>query len=646
MSDVSNLASPTRPGTLPGSETREDGRTWRRLLPLLGYAALLVAAAYLLSPALSAVHVEGFTAQIQASAIAADAGYPGGGEALLPLQAEYLYLTRMGVVFLLQILARVLGTNGDITFHLLTVASFALFIWATVAIGRRYSQGSILALLAALLITPGISELPLYFNDNVVSVAWGMLGIAIMPPGDDTAVVRSRMLWALRAVLAGVAMAWAILARLDGVFMLPLLAGLTWLETRQWRTLFLLGFLVCTGMILMFAGSYLVSDSTVWDSLQVGRYFDSIHSGYRRKSTLAAALILFFGVANALVLPVGAVQNLRESSLKRKLILFVLPLLLLAFTITSATETRQIYPLLAPFIAIHGGRGLQWLYAAVTGRNRARAGFAGLCIAGILLAWAAPPAFIAVKDGPRALFGRLWSPPQWFKWQDLVEQTMDDIGGLIDKADQAPRITVITGHHNTNHYLGLRLWQRGYRPLLPHEAVPGCDGGFLAWRKDGHELVHVRSENPYWIVKDPAEYLESLQLQRAFKCQAVFKDTPVYMSDYSPHLSSSEVFERLRKMMPGLEPEEVSFGWPEDVSAQISNWLKSQSLSGAAPQTYGLNRSMLMSPEQVVELSAMVDQKLASYRLDRFGGYLSNYDKFLAVHDYKFWRPREQRSSP
>lgn len=612
---------------------------WQRgragaLLMAAGLAAL---ALYLLSPALTSVHVEGFTAQIKLGAIAANAGLIDRANLTFPLHAEYFYVTRLGVVFLLQALMWVSGIKGDAVFVALTLLSFVLFTICTLAIARRYSKVGLLAAGAALLLTPGLPELAFHFHDNIVSAAFGLLSIVLLAPRRDAADGPGRGS-VVRALLSGASIGLAILARTDAVLLLPVLAGFAWLDARRWPELILPGALVSAGILAAFAVSYLLSGATVLQAVQVAQFFDSLNVGHRRTLVLASAFILFFGLPMIALLPVSMAQSLRESTVKQALVLVALPLLLLAYMALHAAEPRQFYPLLAPFIAIHGGRGLERFRGALASRQGLLFWAAAAWVAVTAVVWLAPPVFVPVWEGPRAVVGRIWSPPLWFRWQDAIAATLDDVDGLVGTVDRLPRAAVITAQSNTEHYVRLRLWERGYQPLRAYETVPGCTGGFEAWRRDGHEVILVRTENPHLMVHQRPDYTTALQLQRAFACPALFDATPAYVSDQGPHPDDDEIMAYLYAARPELAPATVSFGWPAGAVREVDRRL-GRFRDRFKFVTY-LNRTAPLTPEQLAGLSRVADRVVAT-RGDDTHGPAPSYDEFVAAFRRKFWRAGE-----
>lgn len=646
---------PDRISTVP--HNRAGSQAWQQRRPYLAWpsrpgtvaiwssAAFGLLAIYMLSPALTATHVEGFTALIQLDAIAAQLGLLDRADLLYPVQTEYFYGTRQGVVLLLRGLMYLTGTDGDALFRVLTLLCFVVFLGSTAVVARRHSSLGWPAILGSLLLVPGLFELGFYFSDGVVSVAFGMLGFALLP---RSAKPRITAAWVLRGALAGGALGMAVLARTDSVLLLPLAAGLAWLDQPRLRHLLALGVLGGAAMAAVFAVSYAVSGVTVLQAFQIGQFFDQLHYGARSRLVRIAAFVLFFGLPGLVLVATGAVQSLRKTGPRRKkelsrlLVLVVLPLPVLAFALKEATELRQIYPLLAPFVVMHCGRGVEWVWTSLTSGVKARAWVGAAIVLGMVLAWVLPPVFVPVRDGPRALLGRLWSPPLWRAWQERVTASLDDVDALVAEAGRIPRLVAITAHFNSDHYFQLRAWQRGWRPLRPEETADGCVGGVQVWRKDGHELIQVRVENPYALaVLTPQEFFIPLQLAEALKCPAVIGGAPAYLSDFSPPLFKDPVSELLRTNMPALPPALVSFGWPISIANRIGQLLGSDArVTFALPLFYGVNRTAPLSHEQLAEARDLATQEV-SHDLSLAGEpHLPDSAEYNSLFHTRFWQTR------
>ena len=585
-------------------------------------------ALYLLLPLLTSVHVEGFTAQIQIGAVAANAGRLHDANLLYPLHAEFFFLTRTGVVLLLRFLMWIVGT-GDVAFRILVILSFALFTVTTLAIARRHSGHRIPVLAAAFLLIPGLAELGFYFNDNVVSAALGMLGLFLLPRPQDTAAIGR----GLRAGLAGMALGLAIVSRPDALLLLPVAAGLVWMETTSLKRLVETGLLIGIGMLVAFWFCYVASGVTVLEAIQIGRYFDAIQASYRRYSTSVLMFLLFFGLPGLVLSPLGAWQFLRGATTRQKLVLLVLPAILLAFTVRSATETRHIYPLLAPFVVIHGAHGLAWVGAALKGGGAGRR-VAAAWLGVLALVWLAPPILVPVSDGPRPIIGRIWSPLLWLRWQSAMNATLDTAGALA--ATTARRSVVLTTSFNPDHFMRLRLWQAGWQPRTPAAAWPGCSGGFETWGRGQQELDHIRTENPQLMAREPADYVEAVQVQRAFGCSGLVAGATLTVFDLAPHYFDSVIMRYLYEQVPGLRPRAVSFGWPPSLAsailAHLTPWQR-----GIVPHDTPIGQVAEVTPAQAATVSQLADDVVRTETASQ-ASLAHGYDGLMATFRRGAWR--------
>ncbi len=601
-------------------------------------AASGILALHMLSPALTATHIEGFTALIQLDAIAARLGLIDRADLLYLVQAEYFYVTRQGVVLLLRGLMQMTGTTGDLLFRFLTLLCFAVFLGTTAVVARRHSSLGWPAILGSLLLVPGIFELGFAFSDGVVAVAFGMLGLALLPGAPGR---RATAAWTLRGMLAGAALGMAVLARTDTVLLLPLAAGLAWLDQRRLRPLLGLGACVGAGMLAAFALSYAISGATVLQAFQIGRFFDQLHDTARPRLLRAAVFVLFFGLPGLTLTAIGAVQSLRAEPFSRSLALVGLPGMLLVFALREATETRQIYPLLAPFVVMQCGHGLRWAWTALTSGVGARVRASAAIILGTALVWVLPPVFVPVRDGPRPVLGRLWSPPMWRAWQGRVTASMNDVDALVAKAERLPGLVAITAHFNSDHYFQLRAWQRGWRPLRPEETADRCIGGVQVWRNGARELVQVRLEDPYGIAKMTPEYYAALQMAEALECPALLTGAPAYLSDFTPPLSDGPMSGRLRINMPALPPPLVSFGWPTAVAARVSQLVAGSAKAAfALPLSYGVNRTAPVTGEQLAEARSLAAQAVEHGRSLPENQQFQDFGEFSRLFHTRFWHPR------
>jgi hypothetical protein len=630
----------------PVAGARPSPSFWM-IAALAGFGLL---ALYMLSPALTSTHPEGFTGLIQLDAIAANQHLLDRADLTYPVQVEYFYMTRQGVVLLLRGLMDLTGTTGDSLFRMLTIVSFAVFLATTALVARRHSALSWPAILGSMLLIPGVFELGFYFSDNVVSVAFGMLGAALLPAPSGLApppgAARVSAGWVARGLLAGGALAMAMLCRTDSLLLLLLAAGLMWLDQQPWQRFILLGVAVGAGLLAVLALSWAISGTTIFQAVEIGQFFDHLHGGARSKLIQASIFGLFFGPAGLLLVAIGVTRSVKEETWQRLFVLCVLPIPVLLVALRGATELRQIYPLLAPFIVVQCGLGIEWVWAALQSENRNRTRLAHAIVAATVLAWVLPPIFVPVRDGPRALVGRIWSPPMWLSWQAMVNKSLGDADLLLAKAGQVPRLVAVTNHFNSDHYLQLRAWQNGWRPLRDTETKDHCPGSQI-WSKDGHELVQVRLEDPYSIVQLTFEQFIALQLSQALKCPAVVGGAPVYISDFSRALSDAPLSESLRTSVPKQDKARPTFGWPAMAAGRIEAVMnRSAKLRWAIPLEFGMNYIAPLSPEQLATARAMAVRDVQADRVTPDGSPYPDFKDYLSQFHTRFWKiPPEDGSA-
>lgn len=593
--------------------------------------------AYLLSPLLLATHPEGFTALIQNAAAAANAGMVERSNLLSPLHAEYFYLTRVGVVYLLQVNMRVVGHSGDVGFFALTFASFVVFAGATLVLTRRHGGLGAWWGAAAFMMTPGLVELGFYFNDNVVSTAFGMASLALLPRSSARTPTAD-----LRAASSGLALAYAILCRPDAVLLIPVAVALCAVEAGSARFRGRTLALVAVGMLIVFVVSDARGGSSVLQSFADTRAFLQIHDFPRPVLDWFTVLVYAFGMPQLVVLlPVGVVLMWRDRApgwQTRRVVFLALPAALLLYVLPKAQQVRHFYPLLAPFVCIIGARALHGL---ATGTDRRLPRVGRWLVAALLVLWFAPPLDVPLRDGPRLPIGRAWSPLVWREFDRDVDRNLASADLLVERALTLPTLTVITAQYDSDHYFQRALWRRGYLPRPSTEAYHGCaGGGFEVWlhaSRDGieHRVLHVRTENAH-INQRPLSYTEAIQLQRAFQCDAILVDTPVV---------ASSLFFRTEawQWLPDVRPEAIqstrSYGYRPTPIERFGKWV------GGAPR--GLLARNFLSRNRVVDLSSAdvdllkrrVDQVVDAHRAE-VPPYLRTYEGVMGLFVARVAWPR------
>lgn len=582
----------------------------------LAKVVFVVLAAWLVWPLFFATHPEGFTAQIQNAAAAADAGMIERSNLLYPQHAEYFYLTRLGVIYLLQGLMRIAGTTGDLVWKILTFASYLVFVATTLRIAKRWSGLGYWWGAAAFLLTPGYTELGFYYNDNVVSSALGLLAIVLLPRRSEADGVPLADL--LRAGVAGCALAAAILCRTDAVLLCPFVIGLAYLDERRWRPLLRVLVAVAIGGIVVLLASWAYSGASFVQTLHEALVFDHMHVFPRARSYYFVLLLFTLGAPTLILLPLGARRTWLAAGadrVPRGLVLIALPTLLLLYFIPTAQEVRHFYPLIAPFVVMLAGRGLRALLETPGPvLRRARPWLIG----GALVLWSMPPILVAVKDGPRLVFGRFWSPLVWRDYQRDVDWNLASTEGIVEQADRVPTTTVITIQYDSDHYLQRALWQHGYLPHAAEEFYPDCHGGFEVWRqpdargRPGRQVLHARTENAY-VNQRPLSYTEAIQLQRSFACPVVLTDTPVVVSTL---YFVNEAWCWLLDVEPGAPSEHVSYGLRLRAIERFGLWLAGPNRLWFTPSYVWRNRTVTLTRPEIARIRHEADLVVENHLMD------------------------------
>lgn len=482
----------------------------RAALAVLGLAVTL----WLASPILSAGHLEEITANLRILAISANRGDVAGADNLSPLVDQFHYVTRLGVVWLLQAIDRLFGETGDAGFHALLAASWLIVCAASIAIARRWSRVGVPAITAAIVLTPGIFETAFFFNDNMISAAFALGALALVSRWNQSFVY----------ALAGAALAFAILCRTDAAVVAPLLAGFCWLNNPRPRNLATRAAAALAGGLLVFGAAFVSTGVLPTDSFPLAKVF-ALRTSLAERILVA---ICFVGMPTLLLLLVGAEDRGApplgsNDARKWRVVFWLYPILIFFLAIaTLASQARYVYPLLTPFIAIQAGAALERIAAGLFRSDREgwRARAVAVAIGLVLIA---PPMLLTVRDGPRVATGRLWSPLLWSRWQAAQIRSMQRVRAVVDEIDAAPTTVVLSGHYNDEYFLKLRLLEDGYRPRPVAEVFPDCADGFAVYAKPGHVVADIRTDNQYGIVPWPIHLVRAAQVRRALDCAALWR---------------------------------------------------------------------------------------------------------------------------
>ena len=365
---------------------------------------LLVSFAYLAFPMLFSVHIEGFSAQIDSIAFlkSIDAGIVH--DPYLPLVTQFISETRSFVILLLTHIYKVFGGAGEDAFRFLTLVSALTLIVCSILFARMWTNTNWKYSLFAITLTPGVIELGFYFSDNIVSAALAAISLLLISIKPKPKYI----------VFSAVFFAFATLSRIDAIFIGPIILGIILYKNIGLQQQMKASFIFGLSVLLIYFLHYLLLGFTLIDAFLIAQLFILDISFLKN---LILTKIYFLGLIIVPALAIGLFYASKEFIDKKSYILLIsfviYPILLFLFA-PKATETRYIFPLLTPIIAMYGGKGFKLIHNYIKIGNKSYLKYLiALYISVSLIIFTMPPTNIQMKDGPRSITGRAWSPIIW-----------------------------------------------------------------------------------------------------------------------------------------------------------------------------------------------------------------------------------------
>ena len=593
---------------------RERRASQRRLNTLLGLLFLALAL-WMMSPMLTSSYVEAYVARLQSMAILHHRGALAMDDQAYPISTELLYVTRLGMVWLLDGAMLLFHSTSLWVLRGITMASFALLAVSSAVFARRWARVPLWASLAAVVLTPGILSPGFFFADNLISASLTALALA-MAGGS----VRFWRWFGIGAILA-----FAMLVRLDAVLAAPAVLAVLWLAVRGGRGVgraMLRGVAYALpGAAMVFAASQWATGISLLTAYRVGHLFSIINNNpaiYQTGLPKTMALI-FFGFFGLIALPLivlGAWRNWKLRGREWSLVMTLLPIVFYALVIPHANEIRDFCLMGAPFVVLQAGTGLEHLLRLAEGVAGPRRWGAWALLTAFALVFLAPP-YLSMRDGPRALTGWLYAPVFWRQWQGRTLGMIGEIRGLVDDVQPGQSVLVISSQFEPDRYLHLRLLQDGFQ--IQSAGAGGCRS-LETFKRDGRTVVDLRTENPYGLIhgEHGGEYVEALQIVDALGCVAPGSFTRAYFFSIG---QSGELY------WPGLQGPERNI--PERFPLPILH-----------RASYGFFGDQRLSPGDLERLDAAAKASLASLAPQQMGSALDDR-QFQALVQPKEWVPRQ-----
>ncbi len=486
-------------------EVRPQTLQLKWMVPLVAFGL------WTLWPVLTSAHLEAFSAQLQSIAILMNRHGPHGlslADQSYPITTEFLYMSRSGLVDLLQIAMRVTGSTGDWVFRLLMILSFCAFSWASIQVARRWSEESVPLLFLVFLLTPGLVEIGYFFSDNLPSAAFAMLALAGVPKESES---DSRWL------AVGALMAFALLVRFDAVVMSVPLCVCLYIGKPHWKRCALRAGLMIAGTIFIMGLAHFATPYRLTESLKITKLFSTLHEWLEADSRLKVVSLGFFGYITPWLIGIGAISFIRRNNVWRAIWLVGLPIAFYAMFLPKAIEIRMFLLLGTPALLIHGAAGIRWMHRQWLDKGSSLLPKVVRPLsASILIFTMLGPVDIVIRDGPRTAIGRLWTPILWHEWQQNVDNGMAQLDSVVRQATPGNPLLAISSHYNADDDFRLRVLQAGFDMMEPDRAKVQYAGASEVFQMADQTIAHLRCPDPYLLLgqwyKQPYFYSEALQI--------------------------------------------------------------------------------------------------------------------------------------
>jgi hypothetical protein len=440
---------------------------------------------WLVYPILTAVHVEGFSASIESLAIHLASGSLADYDRLHPANLEFFALSRLGTVTFIAALIRWLGFSSEWAMRTMMWCGFAALIWSSTVLVRRWTGASVTLIVAMLVLIPGITESAFFYNDNVLSAALTISALAILGPSARVTT----------SVLAGLLFGAGIVARLDAVLLAPAVALIGLQQHGRIGSSFVLHGLAFTTAalvpVVLVPGSV---DASIFDVVRISNYAVTLWNRTPSLAPHAREFAYFIGTPAALLAAFGILKLVNDRAIARLSLLVGVPLFFNLVALGKIWQSRQLLPM-TPFFVALVICGLQYLMSDSPDGSRQRLRVAVFLIsAGIFFG---PVGRLQISDGPRAPYGRFWSPIRWTRWQSAVRENMTDISRLVTSFERTGQTSVLTDTWDGDRYLHLHLQRAGFVVRDIGRTLPMCaSAGELFVRGSAH-VVHLRLHQPF-----------------------------------------------------------------------------------------------------------------------------------------------------
>jgi hypothetical protein len=447
------------------------------------WVAIILLGAWMLFPILTPVHVEGFSASIVSLALHLNAGQLADYDHLHPANLEYFTLSRLGTVAFVSILTGSLHLSGDWSIRLTTWLGFAMLATSSFVLVRRWTNASGMATVVALLLIPGLAENSFFYNDTIFAAGLGTTALAVIGTSPTTA----------GAAISGVLLGAAIVSRLDAVLLAPAVVLIGYEQHGLGRAFWNRAVVYALCLLLPVVAVPAALHATIMDVYSTTKYAVSLWGESFRPVQHARELSFFLGLPAAVLIALGCLGLSRRRDHARTMLLVGVPTLFNLVALGKIWQSRQLLPL-TPFLAALLVIG--WRHISEPREGERGSALEWTVIALSCFAWFAPIVVVRVSDGPRAPYGRLWTPMLWRRWQQAVDANQVEIRALVEDP-RTDSTAIITDTWDADRYLHLALQERGYREITSSSEGEACRKTAEIFAKSDRRILHLRLHQPF-----------------------------------------------------------------------------------------------------------------------------------------------------
>jgi hypothetical protein len=448
------------------------------------WIAIVIVCAWMIHPILTPAHVEGFSASIVSLALHLNAGELTDYDRLHPANLEYFTLSRLGTLVFVSALTGPLGLSGEWAIRLTTWFGFTALVISSWLLARRWTNASGLAVVLALLLIPGVAESAFFYNDTIFAAALGTSALAVicLAPGFAA------------TVIGGVLFGAAVVARLDAVLLVPAIVLIAYEQHGLARAFWLRALIFAIAVLVPVVLVPSAFHASILDVVAATRHAIGLWGIAVRPAQHARELSFFLGFPAAVLVALGSLGLIRGRDHRRLLLLVGVPVLFNLVAFGKIWQSRQLLPM-TPFLASLLVLGWRHVISVPHGHDR-RNPLEWTVIAVCSLTWLAPIVVVRVSDGPRAPYGRLWSPILWRRWQSAVSSNQVEIRALVVES-RRDSIAIVTDTWDGDRYAHLALQETGYRIVAPDVTVGSCDSTAELFAQGGRKILHIRLHQPF-----------------------------------------------------------------------------------------------------------------------------------------------------